>query len=760
MDNYKKIAARYMKKSLGRSIFSILGVGILSLLMYMLFLPLLCSFDVMLNETKKNNDYHMYFYLDNKQQAEEIINEKFVKKAWIGKAYSDEELVCENALYLKINNPYLIDKKYEYISSKYSLEGKINDDLAYFYFQGKDGMGYVMSIIIFVFLDLIIAIGGIGLIRNSIFLYLTEYIKDFGMLRCIGGTKRQIRKIFARITWDIEVLGIILGILLSVPITFIVTSLVLGKPKMYLFPILIIVVSFMYDLFFLVRDITKKLDKLTPAMAVHGNMSRVIKSGKIKARGKGFLFALFGIEGTYAYKNIMRKPRRFLLNICVFTFGIAIFVGFGSIVSSIKLSQKERFEALGEYMVIGSPQYVSVDELALMPYKEELVKLSNYDFVKKVKKQQSIISYVTNEKFIYGKFTNQYKNLPRKSEEKLQYRSEKEKNYVNCMVEISGYDEEDMEMLNKYLVEGSLDIGENEIILVDYEQFVVEDDFSLTGIKPVSMKKYDYKVGDTIDLVDYQLMRDQYSKLEELEVYNDNVFKKVFDDRINDLHQDMVKNNQNVSFKIKAIVKMPEELNSLSKLNLILPQKSFQKYSGLSENSYTGLKYQFNRKKINKNIIRLISSMDVFMSPGLTFYAETLFTNATIEVLLGFLCCIFLILLCNYIINVSANINMRRKEFAQLRILGATKNSIKKIVLIECIVTLFISSILGYFVGNGISKNTYMLFSSIIGFDYKPPVVLFLISTIFLLGVVVVTSIVVLGNMKADMAEDLREEGY
>ena len=36
----------------------------------------------------------------------------------------------------------------------------------------------------------------------------------------------------------------------------------------------------------------------------------------------------------------------------------------------------------------------------------------------------------------------------------------------------------------------------------------------------------------------------------------------------------------------------------------------------------------------------------------------------------------------------------------------------------------------------------------------------FLISTIFLLGVVVVTSIVVLGNMKADMAEDLREEGY
>ena len=103
---------------------------------------------------------------------------------------------------------------------------------------------------------------------------------------------------------------------------------------------------------------------------------------------------------------------------------------------------------------------------------------------------------------------------------------------------------------------------------------------------------------------------------------------------------------------------------------------------------------------------------------------------------------------------------MRRKEFAQLRILGATKNSIKKIVLIECIVTLIISSILGYFVGNGISKNTYMLFSSIIGFDYKPPVVLFLISTIFLLGVVVVTSIVVLGNMKADMAEDLREEGY
>ena len=193
---------------------------------------------------------------------------------------------------------------------------------------------------------------------------------------------------------------------------------------------------------------------------------------------------------------------------------------------------------------------------------------------------------------------------------------------------------------------------------------------------------------------------------------------------------------------------------------MIWPLNSFQKDSALSEYSYTGLKYQFNRKKINKNIIRLISSMDVFVSPGLTLYAETLFTDATIEVLLGFLCCIFLILLCNYIINVSANINMRRKEFAQLRILGATKNSIKKIVLIECIVTLIISSILGYFVGNGISKNTYMLFSSIIGFDYKPPVVLFLISTIFLLGVVVVTSIVVLGNMKADMAEDLREEGY
>ena len=133
-----------------------------------------------------------------------------------------------------------------------------------------------------------------------------EQIKDYVILRCIGATKGQLSSFIYLMGGVLEGTGMVLGILLGYISSKIIVHFIYVKSEMHVLPIFFIAIAFLGDLYFVMQENCKTVNKMTPVSAVRGEFR--IKKEKIKARGKGIFGRLLGVEGEYAYKNIYDFP--------------------------------------------------------------------------------------------------------------------------------------------------------------------------------------------------------------------------------------------------------------------------------------------------------------------------------------------------------------------------------------------------------------------------------------------------------------------
>ena len=69
-----------------------------------------------------------------------------------------------------------------------------NDEILSAYLVDRNSSLWIATIFS-IFIAYVFAIIGIGIIRNSISIAAIERLKDYGEMRCIGATKRQIKNI-------------------------------------------------------------------------------------------------------------------------------------------------------------------------------------------------------------------------------------------------------------------------------------------------------------------------------------------------------------------------------------------------------------------------------------------------------------------------------------------------------------------------------------------------------------------------------------
>ena len=84
---------------------------------------------------------------------------------------------------------------------------------------------------------------------------------------------------------------------------------------------------------------------MTPVSAIRGEYR--IRKEKLKVRMKSIFGKLFGVEGDYAYKSIMRNPGRFHKTVWALGIGIAAFIaisGIGSSLNKIIRDEQERYK--------------------------------------------------------------------------------------------------------------------------------------------------------------------------------------------------------------------------------------------------------------------------------------------------------------------------------------------------------------------------------------------------------------------------------
>lgn len=204
-----------------------------------------------------------------------------------------------------------------------------------FYFVGtKLGIYAIFILILFV-----ISIFGILIIRNAFTISLSERQKQFGALRSIGASKKQIFKMVMLEGIMLSLIAIPLGILLSFSLVAIIIS-IYNKfmssmnlfYQIYVYPefIMLSLIFIMLTIFASAFYPALKASRVTPMEAVRLNNIYKIKKSK---ENYPLIKKVFGPNGQIAYKNMKRNRKAFTSSTISLCISIILFLVFAAIIN-------------------------------------------------------------------------------------------------------------------------------------------------------------------------------------------------------------------------------------------------------------------------------------------------------------------------------------------------------------------------------------------------------------------------------------------
>lgn len=186
----------------------------------------------------------------------------------------------------------------------------------------------------------LLSVGCAMVIYNSFAISVTERKKQFGLFASIGATPSQRRKSVFFESFIISIIGIPLGILISILfgyvfiqcIHFFARDLFIQPLTLSFYPLFI----FIPILFMIITII---LSVYLPAFqaSVASPIEAVLLQKDIKSTKKKFLLSpiiqkLFGVEGVIAYKNQKRNKKRYRVTIFSLVISIVLFISFSGMI--------------------------------------------------------------------------------------------------------------------------------------------------------------------------------------------------------------------------------------------------------------------------------------------------------------------------------------------------------------------------------------------------------------------------------------------
>ena len=288
MTNYLGICRKYLKSNRKRSIITIIGVVITVVVLYA---GLNLAYATLLNQresTRKEADYDFVLLTESRAQAESIAEDDRIERAYVGTYtyvdwYSDmystdgeyvddvenddtvngnvgsmvssedeegtgeTETVYDNALFVCVKQPYRMNSIMLDMEATYGVTADMNNMIFSLYFQGDadEGNSIVILLLIVLLVSYIFAIFAVGIIRNTIQMFTMEQVKDYGILRCVGATKRQLKNVIALMGVMLEGSGIIAGILLGGVTSMVIGSAAgIGNSGFHLIPVIPVLIAY------------------------------------------------------------------------------------------------------------------------------------------------------------------------------------------------------------------------------------------------------------------------------------------------------------------------------------------------------------------------------------------------------------------------------------------------------------------------------------------------------------------------------------
>lgn len=787
MENYTGLALRYLKINKGRNRITVLGVIITTVLCTVFLNLAYCLLLYGREEARKDGDYEAVLFTQSEAQAQELLEDERIRSAYIGSYYYRDvhgirkEQLYTNSLYINVSQPYALERQFQGLCEDYGVEGELRDEIAMYYFQGENKVEILLVTYFCLVVAYVIIIFGVGIVRNSIQLYALENIRDYGNLRCIGATNKQLKGLIYLQGAVLELIGIGIGLLFGIGISLAVAAILKWPLGFQPLILLIVVAFFMGDLYFTMGENSKMITNMSPVSAIRGEYR--IKKEKITLHRSRLFAKLFGIEGDYAYKSLMRNPGRFGRTVVAMALGIAMVMTVAGIGSSINGYIRETEESCGYYQLyfINHLDVIETVEAgqASLPSAKQMEELGECREVDACRREYSAGVWLGDYDGFYNQYTEAYCELNnmdallrnfeelKSSDGRWTDETEKEENQnrlgIFADVVLSklcyGYNEADLKRCEAFLTDGTLDVSEQGIILINPESTQIVD--TEDGYRFEKLTAMNYQVGDTIDIVDMVKLREMLEpEIQRLEAEKKEETDKIrmegnvesneqytSEDALTELQyafyckkrylaytcwQQLLVSGDYKTYTIEGMISANPNTPA-EDAGFILPLKQYYALTGTDESMNTGMYYHLKNGKAGTRVRELYNAIVSSLIYENRF-EETCITSDYISWLemieewkvtglIAILILVFVITMAvlNFINATVSNLHLRRKEFAQLQVLGATKEELLKMTLLEGVITTIVADLIGIPIGCGISAWMYYYVTQLLQMPYYFP---------------------------------------
>ena len=554
-----------------------------------------------------------------------------------------------------------LKKTYMFDMNKYLIDLETNPISS----TSMGDLGKVLAIVI-----VIIVFTSIFCIKNSFDISITEKIRQYGMLRSIGATKKQIKR---NVFYEATILGLIgipLGIILGCLATYILiiisnyylTDVIQTGFKLELvfstYAILVAIILGIITIYFSALKSATRASKVSEIDSIRNSANLKISSKKIKS--PKYIKKLFGIGGVISFKNLKRNKKKYRTTIISITVSTFVFI---ALYSFMELA----FQNVNNELKV-SDFNISLSTNAINDY--------SYNKFLKTVNLSGIEDYAILRNSELS-FTGSHS-----SKEYLEYFGTKKESDAEEHITIFAIGKK---QYNKYIKSLGLNYDDikDKVILFD-KQYITSYDKNNNRITK-NIRVYDFNKGDVITSTNNQL---------NLEI-----------GAVSSIGPNLLKNLSNSYLIISD--EMFDKIAKTNNLDIYYKASNADRLQDELDSYLNGESYNIDNKEENVRIM------------------NNLFTLIAIF-LYGFIIVISLIGITNIFNTITTNMELRKQEFAMLKSIGMTSKDFKRMIRLESLFMGIKSLLFGILIGIILSYLIYL--SSDSDIPYKLPIVAIIIS--------------------------------
>lgn len=575
-----------------------------------------------------------------------------VKKSNIDKlAYVSNDFIQKHNLSLEKNGMLTIDvKDAEKDSAAEVLKQNINlnknQSFTYLYTQSNSQQNAMITSFAMVgIISLFMILSGYLLIYNILYIAVTKDIQFYGMLKTIGASPKQIKKIVKGQGLKLSIIGIPIGIILAIIVSFLIVPTALKgfsagtyyegmMPTQAHFTPIVFIGTILFSLFTVWVSCVKPAkiaSKISPTEALNytGKKSKKQKKNRKSTKG-GKLYKM-------AWYNVFRDKKRAILVFLSLFVGIMTFLSVNTFISSLSLENYISEYYPHDFEMIDTKESSS-DEIDKKI--DEIKDIDGVTSVNAIKFARLNLGF--NKNILMPSLENAYKTYSDPDTYKKQlnnYIDQIKKNPDKLKTLVAFLDKDDIEKINK--IEG----GKIDIKAFNEGKLVLLDNFFYDG-----NKNYDFSN-------------------EKLTLKNN-------------------KDNKQVTANVQLISQGEKVVKFSGDNEVGIPYVYMSKslINNFTSNKMTGWITVDCKKEYSKSIKKKLDSMQKEGYIDAKMDASENFTQSKImmNIVGGGIAIIFIFIgLLNFINVMITNVSTRLRELAIMESVGMTKKQIKKMLTYE-----------------------------------------------------------------------------